>query len=133
MVVAMNKPMSFRRLREDHNKFEFFNENENIKVQGRIDIMKLIINNSIFLTLLFYILIYAQTDDIWQATNGPETGTVNSFARNSSGQIFAGTDQGFIYRWNDDDASWHILNSLGAPKYIDVIMIPDGITIYASS
>jgi photosystem II stability/assembly factor-like uncharacterized protein len=82
--------------------------------------------------ILFYSSIFAQ-EEIWKQTKGPETGYVETFARNSAGQIFAGTYQGYIYRSDNEGDSWQILNSSSAPKLINNLMIPDGTTIYAAS
>ena len=92
--------------------------------------MKSISVNSIFLIFLFCIFIYGQTDDIWETTNGPETGYVNVFSRNPMGQLFVATTNGYLYRSTDDGSSWKILYSESSPKYFETIFTPDASTIY---
>ncbi|MGB9774211.1 MAG: T9SS type A sorting domain-containing protein, partial [Bacteroidota bacterium] len=54
----------------------------------------------------------ATAQDFWQeADNGLYGGRVSSLAINSSGQIFAGTDGGGVYRSTDNGGSWTRINN----------------------
>ena len=94
--------------------------------------MKSMTTYSIALIFSLCFFVNAQ-EDIWQQTFGPETGIANSFARNTSGLIFVGTNDGFIFRSDNDGQTWRVLNSGGAPKRIECLLIPDGNTIYAGT
>ena len=92
--------------------------------------MKSITSYSITLILVLCFFVNAQ-QDIWQQTFGPETGSVTSFARDTSGHIFVGTDESFMFRSDNNGQSWRALDSGGAPDRVECLLIPDGITIYA--
>ena len=94
--------------------------------------MKSITSYSITLILVLCFFVNAQ-QDIWQQTFGPETGSVTSFARDTSGHIFVGTDESFMFRSDNNGQSWRALDSGGAPDRVECLLIPDGITIYAGT
>ncbi|MBN1408868.1 MAG: T9SS type A sorting domain-containing protein [Calditrichaceae bacterium] len=87
----------------------------------------------IILLFLFYSSLPAQ-QEIWIRTNGPETGVANSFARNTLGEVFVGTPNGFIYKSTDEGKNWEILNTETTPKWITCLLIPNGTnTLYAGT
>ena len=49
--------------------------------------------------------------DFWEQTNGPFGGTINDLAINSNGDIFAGTDDGPVFRSSDNGDDWSQLNT----------------------
>ncbi|RIK75880.1 hypothetical protein DCC62_12435 [candidate division KSB1 bacterium] len=75
-------------------------------------------------TLLMFLLVshslYAQ--DFWEQTNGPTGGTVNALAINSNGDIFAGIQDGGVYRSTDNGDNWTQINS-GLPTSISVLSL----------
>jgi ligand-binding sensor domain-containing protein len=52
----------------------------------------------------------AVAQNFWQQTNGPYGGTIPAFAIDSTGNIFAGTDGGGIFRSTDDGENWTPVN-----------------------
>jgi lipid-binding SYLF domain-containing protein len=62
------------------------------------------------LIILFVVLLFegaAQAkSDFWQQTNGPYGGEIHSLAINSSGDVFAGTFGGGVFRSTDNGNSW---------------------------
>lgn len=58
------------------------------------------ITKFVFLFFVFWLSANknAPAQNFWQQTNGPSGGTIQAFAINSSGQIFAGTQSGGVFR-----------------------------------
>jgi len=52
----------------------------------------------------------AQAQNFWQQTNGPHGGFVNAFAINATGDIFAGTEGGGVFRSTNNGNSWMSIN-----------------------
>src|SRR3972149_1121131 len=56
--------------------------------------------------LFVFILSSAEAQDFWQPTNGPYGGSVTSFAFKASGQVFAATWDGGVFRSTDNGDNW---------------------------
>ena len=57
---------------------------------------------------------FAQTH-FWQQTNGPYGGNIKSLAINARGHIFAGTDDGGVFRSTNNGDNWTAVNT-GLPN-----------------
>lgn len=58
-----------------------------------------------FFSLIYCNQVFSQIA-LWEQTNGPFGGNIQSFAIDSNEVIFAGTERGGIYRSSDNGASW---------------------------
>ncbi len=47
-----------------------------------------------------------QAQDSWEQTNGPYGGNIDALAINSSGHIFAGDNEGGVFRSTDNGGNW---------------------------
>jgi len=68
-----------------------------------------------FVIPLLLIGIFAATkataQNFWQQTNGPFGGVIRAFTINSTGDIFAGTSGGGVFRSTDNGGSWIAVNN----------------------
>ena len=82
--------------------------------------------------LILYFSIEAQ-EPIWQQTFGPETGNITSFVMSASGQILAATQEGYIFRSDNNGQTWRALDTNGAPRRVKCLLTPDSAIIYAGT
>ena len=75
----------------------------------------------------------AQPQNFWQQTNGPNGGSVQAFAINSSGDIFAGTFGGGVFRSADNGATWTATNSGLTDPFILALAINQNGNIFAGT
>lgn len=65
----------------------------------------------LYVVLSFLLTTFGYTQNFWRQTNGTYGGTINSLAINSSGNVFAGTDGGGVYRSTDNGNNWNQINT----------------------
>ena len=69
----------------------------------------------------------------WQQTNGPSGERVVSLAINSSGQIFAGTFGGGVFRSTNNGANWSQINTGLTTAYVNALAINSSVFIFAGA
>ena len=89
----------------------------------------------IFVLVFFYLLLAkdAASQNFWQATNGPTGGTVETLSINSSETIFAGTNNGGVFRTMDNGSTWTQVNSGLTSLDVEALAINAGGVIFAGT
>jgi hypothetical protein len=89
-----------------------------------------------FFFLISFVIIsltpLSNAQDFWQQTNGPYGGTIQSFAINSSGNIFAGTVGG-VYRSTDNGNNWTQINTGLTSNIVNSLAINSSGNIFAGT
>lgn len=82
---------------------------------------------TIFACLFFFVTTTVFAKDFWQPVQSPPGSTVYSLARDSSGNLYAGTGRGEIFYSTDNGDSWECIFKLG---YITDIQVHPNGTVY---
>ncbi|MGH7453468.1 MAG: WD40/YVTN/BNR-like repeat-containing protein [bacterium] len=69
---------------------------------------------------------------LWQQANGPERGVIRALAISASGDIFAGTEGGGVFRTTNNGDNWTAVNT-GLPTFVRALAINTSGHIFAGT
>ena len=87
----------------------------------------------IALLAVFFMSSPGYSQNFWQQTNGPFGGGVQVLASNSSGDIFAGTRIGGVFRSTDNGDTWRPVNTGLAATFVRTLAINSSGDIFAGT
>lgn len=84
---------------------------------------------SAFFILALFSTSFSQSQNTWVDMQGPSNVIIRAFAENSTGQIFAITDEGLLYRSEDKGERWNQLYIPASPKIHAILTSQDKILV----
>ena len=87
----------------------------------------------IALLAVFFMSSPGYSQNFWQQTNGPFGGGVQVLASNSSGDIFAGTRIGGVFRSTDNGDTWSPINTGLTATFVSALAINSSGDIFAGT
>lgn len=76
----------------------------------------------------------ARAQSFWQKSGGPsDQGRITAMAANRAGVLFAGTEQGGIYRSEDEGATWQAINNGLTNPYVSAFAIQSNGYVFAGT